>query len=151
MNFKKPTKVIRTNIQGWYSMNLILNYSPHTFTKNHHKFLNNLLKFIYSEKATKFCENFTLLLTDCTVDKSKVKILQNFVALSEYVNFNQWIFLWPCTHYIVCVQNILSVFKINWMHTLFCTSKHIVHQKTLGLHLWIYLTLSPRQRSYLIW
>ena len=39
-----------------------------------------ILKFIYSEKATKFCEIFTLLLTVCTVVKSKVKISQNFVA-----------------------------------------------------------------------
>ena len=45
------------------------------------------LKFIYSEKATKFCEIFTLLLSVCTVDKSKVKISQNFVAFSEYTNF----------------------------------------------------------------
>ena len=29
------------------------------------------LKFIYSEKATKFCEIFTLLLTGTTLDKSK--------------------------------------------------------------------------------
>ena len=47
------------------------------------------LKFIYSEKATKFCEIFTLLLTVCTVVKSKVKILQNFVAFSEYMNFKE--------------------------------------------------------------
>ena len=46
-------------------------------------------KFIYSEKATKFCKTFTLLLTVCTVVKSKVKILQNFVAFSEYMNFKQ--------------------------------------------------------------
>ena len=45
------------------------------------------LKFIYSEKATKFCEIFNLLLTVCTVVKSKVKIFQNFVAFSEYMNF----------------------------------------------------------------
>ena len=45
------------------------------------------LKFIYSEKATKFCEIFTLLLTVCTVLKSELKILQNFVAFSEYMNF----------------------------------------------------------------
>ena len=38
------------------------------------------LKFIYSEKATKFCEIFFLLLSVCTVDKSKGKISQNFVA-----------------------------------------------------------------------
>ena len=46
------------------------------------------LKFIYSEKATKFCEIFTLLLIVCTVVKSKVKTLPNFVAFSEYMNFN---------------------------------------------------------------
>ena len=45
------------------------------------------LKFIYSEKATKFCEIFTLLLTTVHTDKSKVKILQNFVVFSEYMNF----------------------------------------------------------------
>ena len=46
------------------------------------------LKFIYSEKATKFCEISTLLLSVCTVDKSKVEISQNFVAFSEHTNFN---------------------------------------------------------------
>ena len=45
------------------------------------------LKFIYSEKATKFCEIFTLPLTGTTYDKSKVNILQNFVAFSEYMDF----------------------------------------------------------------
>ena len=48
----------------------------------------SVLKFIYSEKATKFCEFFTLLLTGTTWDKSKVKISQNFVAFSEYMNFS---------------------------------------------------------------
>ena len=48
-----------------------------------------MLKFIYSEKATKFCEIFTFILTDTTQDKSKVKMLQNFVAFSEYMNFNK--------------------------------------------------------------
>ena len=45
------------------------------------------LKFIYSEKATKFCEIFTLLLSYAVPVKSKVKISQNFVAFSEYMNF----------------------------------------------------------------
>ena len=45
------------------------------------------LKFIYSEKATKFCEISTLLLSYLVPVKSKVKILQNFVAFSEYMNF----------------------------------------------------------------
>ena len=43
------------------------------------------VKFIYSEKATKFCKISTLLLTVCTVVKSKVDISQNFVAFSEYI------------------------------------------------------------------
>ena len=46
-----------------------------------------VLKFIYSEKATQFCEIFPLHLTVCTVVKSKGKISQNFVAFSEYMNF----------------------------------------------------------------
>ena len=43
--------------------------------------------FIYSEKATKFCQVFTLLLSYVVPVKSKVKISQNFVAFSEYINF----------------------------------------------------------------
>ena len=43
---------------------------------------------MYSEKATKFCKIFTLLLSYVAPVKSKVKISQNFVAFSEYMNFN---------------------------------------------------------------
>ena len=45
---------------------------------------------MYSEKATKICEIFTLLLTVCTVN-SKVRILalQNFLAFWEYMNFKK--------------------------------------------------------------
>ena len=50
---------------------------------NQVRYFRILLKFTYSEKATKFCEIFTLLLSFCTVDKSKVSISQNFVAFSE--------------------------------------------------------------------
>ena len=46
-----------------------------------------MLKLIYSEKATKFCKIFPLLLTGTT--KAKGKISQNFVAFSEYMNFNR--------------------------------------------------------------
>ena len=46
------------------------------------------LKFIYSEKATKFYEIFTLFLSYVAPVKSKVKIAQNFVTFSEYMNFN---------------------------------------------------------------
>ena len=50
------------------------------------------LKFIYSEKATTFCEISALLLSTVHTDKSKVEILQNFVAFSEYINFNAKIY-----------------------------------------------------------
>ena len=36
---------------------------------------NILLKFIYSEKATKFCEIFTLILSYVVLVKIKAKIL----------------------------------------------------------------------------
>ena len=45
------------------------------------------LKFMYTEKTTKFCKIFPLLLTTVHTVKSKGKILQNFVAFSEYMNF----------------------------------------------------------------
>ena len=45
------------------------------------------LKFVYSKKATKFCEISTLLLSTVHTDKIKVEISQNFVAFSEYLNF----------------------------------------------------------------
>ena len=47
------------------------------------------LKFIYSEMVTKFCEIFTLLLSYVVPVKSKLKILPNFVAFSECMNFNR--------------------------------------------------------------
>ena len=47
------------------------------------------LKFIYSEKATNFCEISTLLLSYVVPVKSKVEISQNFVAFSEYMNFTK--------------------------------------------------------------
>ena len=48
-----------------------------------------MIKFIYSKKATKFSEIFPLLLTAVHTVKSKGKISQNFVAFSEYMNFDR--------------------------------------------------------------
>ena len=48
---------------------------------------NVIPQFIYSEKATKFCEISTLLLSTVHIDKIKVEILHNFVAFSVYMNF----------------------------------------------------------------
>ena len=47
------------------------------------------VKFKYFEKATKFCEISTFLLSYVVSVRSKVEISQNFVAFSEYMNFNQ--------------------------------------------------------------
>ena len=47
-----------------------------------------LIKFIYFEKATKFCEISTVDLSYVVQVKSTVEILQSFVAFSEYINFN---------------------------------------------------------------
>ena len=45
------------------------------------------LKFIHSEKATQFCKISTLLLSNVVPVKSRVEILQNFVAFSEHMIF----------------------------------------------------------------
>ena len=49
----------------------------------------NSAKFIYSEKATKICEIFTVDLSYVVLVKSTVEILQSFVAFSEYMNFSK--------------------------------------------------------------
>ena len=65
-----------------------------TFFKSSNDSLQSiqLVKFIYSEKATKFCEIFTLLLSYVVPVKSKVKILQKFVAFLEYMKFSYQLF-----------------------------------------------------------
>ena len=50
---------------------------------------NILIKFIYSKKATKFCEISTIDLSYVVTVKSSVEILQNFVTFSEYMNFTK--------------------------------------------------------------
>ena len=47
----------------------------------------NFLKFIYSEKPTKFCEISNVDLSYVVPVKSRLEILQNFMAFSKYVNF----------------------------------------------------------------
>ena len=46
------------------------------------------LNFIYSEKVTKFWEISTVDLSYVVPVIFRVEILQNFVAFSEYMNFN---------------------------------------------------------------
>mgnify|MGYP001207678638 CR=1 FL=1 len=44
---------------------------------------------MYSEKATDFCKISSVDLSYVVTVKSKVEISQNFVAFSEYMNFNK--------------------------------------------------------------
>ena len=46
-----------------------------------------IVKFIYSENATKFCEISTLHLSYVVGVKSTVEISHNFVIFLEYMNF----------------------------------------------------------------
>ena len=46
-----------------------------------------LVKFIYSEKATKFCEISTVDLSYVVMVKSMLEISQNFMVFLEYMNF----------------------------------------------------------------
>ena len=43
------------------------------------------VKFVYSDKATKFCGISTLLLSTLHTDKSKVEISQKILVFSEYI------------------------------------------------------------------
>ena len=48
-----------------------------------------IVKFIYSEKATNFCEISTVDLSYEVTVKAIVEILQNFVAFSENMSFKK--------------------------------------------------------------
>ena len=69
-------------------------------------------KFIYSEKATKFYEISTLLLTTVHTVKCKVEISQNFVAFSEYMNFTVRVHVF---HYS-CIIQPLFLQKTKHLH-----------------------------------
>ena len=65
------------------------------------------VEFIYSEKATYFWKISTVDLSYVVTVKSMVEILQNFVAFSEYINFNY-------------TSKIMPIIEIN--HTeIYCT------------------------------
>ena len=51
-----------------------------------------MLKFIYSEKATNFCEISSVDLSYVVTVKSTVEISQNFVDFSAYMNFRKNIY-----------------------------------------------------------
>ena len=85
LNTLKLEKWCQKNRENLVKIRMLILQSKESRT---YKKRGQVLKFIYSEKATKFCEIFALLLSYVVPVKSKVKISQNFVAFSEYMNFN---------------------------------------------------------------
>ena len=80
---------------------------------------------MYSEKATKFYEISTLILSYVLPDKSKVDILQNFVAFSEYMQLYYIFFQdknhkWSKSIQLFCIS-FLGAFTF-WSYTGILTS-----------------------------
>ena len=71
-----------------------------------------IVKLIYSEKATKFCKIFTLLLSYVVPVKRTVKILLNFMAFSEYINVNILNFIYRCAFCRFVFQYISEIFYL---------------------------------------
>ena len=99
-NFKRRNRVrqevfgekISTKALGTFKLVFLLGKANnqtdlHQLDQEAHHYGGMYVKFIHSEKATKFCEIFPLLLTTVHTVKSKGKISQNVVAFSEYMNF----------------------------------------------------------------
>ena len=83
------------------------------------------VKFIHSEKATKFCEISTLDLSYVVTVKSTVEISQNFVAFSEYMNFTQELGM------LVGGYLIAQAPGPNWQHSFFFEGGQINKQKSV--------------------
>ena len=77
----------------------------------------DLLKFIYSEKAIKYCKISIIDLTVTTQDKSTLEISQNFVSLSECMNFIQQnirsLGIYFVSHVIFSSYTYVILFRIN--------------------------------------
>ena len=77
---------------------------------------NSFIIFIYSEKATNVCENFTVDLSYVVLVKSTVEILQNFVAFSEYMNFKDVTTLSVLQGFCWAIITIIGTFKSKFIH-----------------------------------
>ena len=112
-------------------------YVLHSFmlTRFQYQFWNfDLLKFIYSEKATKFWGISTLLLSYAVPVKSKVEISQNFVAFSEYMNFNFQLLI-EIRIIMAKLKNKYTKWKSKLDSAAICHSWRNTSQKKILLHL----------------
>ena len=87
--YRKGISAHQTFIHGLHLVSCFKEQSSFKVRFTHHTLLTYSchLKFIYSEKAAKFCEISTVDLTFTSQDNSTVEISQKFVAFSEYINF----------------------------------------------------------------
>ena len=72
--FQGPTRLITKRQDKHIDFSASAQRAEKNRDPNKDKMVCIFLKFIYTEKATKFCEISTLLLSVCTLDKSKVEI-----------------------------------------------------------------------------
>ena len=83
--------------QNWWQLLHIVNHPVWSILLQRTSTLLNsckVHKYVYSEKATNFCEISTLNLSYVVTVKSSVEISQNFVACSEYMNFKPYQNYW---------------------------------------------------------
>ena len=90
------------------------------------------LKFIYSEKATKFCEISTVHLSYVVPVKSMVEISQMFVAFFKYMNFNSWIVkfaklrpLWSSMYRLIVFWRFSSLYFNRFLSLATYAEEHI--------------------------
>ena len=76
-------KKVKWNISSYQNLSHMLSLFWNESKMNH-----EIVKFIHSEKSTKFCDISNTYLSYVLPVKWLVEILQNFVAFSEYMNFN---------------------------------------------------------------
>ena len=122
----KASNITRLNICFEQTSVTQIKYLPYFALVYIYPFLTRYLKFIYSEKATKFCEIFTLLLSYVVPVKSKVKIFAKFCGLLSRI------YVWTLIYLFECILADLVIFINNTVHLFFS-------YKTLTRKLfWIY-------------
>ena len=109
--------------------------------------LCSIVKFIHSEKATKFCEIFPLLLTTVHTVKSKGKISQNFVAFSDHMNFMNHALITKCKLRAFLYSSTTHCAKVQkhnrtkYVSNFLIWDANMFMEKDLKEHLWRILIL----------
>ena len=81
---KDKWAIVLQIVNEFINLQIMNNLSPN-FLYRQKKTEVIVIKFIYSEKAAKFCENFTLFLTGTTLDKIKVEEFRKILWPSQNI------------------------------------------------------------------